>query len=341
VDFQLQLVPLARIEGSVMNPMGAPLQNVQVSLMTAGDVSSFGTRTARPDAEGGFRMSGVPPGQYTLVARATVRPPARTAAQAQAGRAREMSAGRTAAEQVRLWSMMDVSIDGRNLTNVLLSLQPGMTVTGQIVFDGTTQQPPTDLTRARVTLMPFNPAPALRTVVTSAAGRVDAAGRFTIPNVVPGRYRLSGSSGASGWFVESAVVAGQDTVDFPVEIRANQNVTGASITFTDRQTAFTGTVVNERNEPVSAYTIVVYAADPRYWTGLSRRIQTARPGTDGRFTFRNLPPGDYRLATVFDPEPGAWLDPTYLQQLDSSATRLSLTAGEQKVQDIRVSDAGR
>jgi hypothetical protein len=236
---------------------------------------------------------------------------------------------------------MDVSIDGRNLTNVLLSLQPGMTVTGQIVFDGTTQQPPTDLTRARVTLMPFNPAPALRTVVTSAAGRVDTAGRFTIPNVVPGRYRLSGSSGASGWFVESAVVAGQDTVDFPVEIRANQNVTGASITFTDRQTAFTGTVVNERNEPVSAYTIVVYAADPRYWTGLSRRIQTARPGTDGRFTFRNLPPGDYRLATVFDPEPGAWLDPTYLQQLDSSATRLSLTAGEQKVQDIRVSDAGR
>ena len=339
VDFQLQLVPLARIEGSVMNPLGAPLQNVQVSLMTAGDVSSFGTRTARPDAEGGFRMSGVPPGQYTLVARATVRPSARTAAQAQAGRAREMSAGRTAAEQVRLWSMMDVSIDGRNLTNVLLSLQPGMTVTGQIVFDGTTQQPPTDLTRARVTLMPFNPAPALRTVVTSAAGRVDAAGRFTIPNVVPGRYRLSGSSGASGWFVESAVVAGQDTVDFPVEIRANQNVTGASITFTDRQTAITGTVVNERNEPVSAYTIVVYAADPRYWTGLSRRIQTARPGTDGRFTFRNLPPGDYRLATVFDPEPGAWLDPTYLQQLDSSATRLSLTAGEQKVQDIRVSGA--
>jgi len=341
VDFQLQLVPLARIEGSVMNPMGAPLQNVQVSLMTAGDVSSFGTRTARPDAEGGFRMSGVPPGQYTLVARATVRPPARTAAQAQAGRAPEMPAGRTAAEQVRLWSMMDVSIDGRNLTNVLLSLQPGMTVTGQIVFDGATQQPPSDLTRARVTLMPFNPAPALRTVVTSAAGRVDAAGRFTIPNVVPGRYRLSGSSGASGWFVESAVVAGQDTVDFPVEIRANQNVTGASITFTDRQTAFTGAVVNERNEPVSAYTIVVYAADPRYWTGLSRRIQTARPGTDGRFTFRNLPPGDYRLATVFDPEPGAWLDPAYLQQLDSSATRLSLTAGEQKVQDIRVSGAAR
>jgi hypothetical protein len=309
--------------------------------MTAGDVSSFYTRTARPDAEGRFRLSGVPPGQYTLVARANVGPPpgaARTAAQGQAqARALEMSMARPAAEQVRLWSMMDVSIDGRNLTNVLLSLQPGMTVSGQIVFDGATQPPPADLTRARITLTPFNPAPAMRSVVTTAAGRVDAAGRFTIPNVVPGRYRLSGSSGANGWFVESAVVAGQDTVDFPVEIRANQHVTGASITFTDRQTEFTGAVVNERNEPVSAYTLVVYAAESRYWTGLSRRIQTSRPGTDGRFTFRNLPPGDYRLATVFDPEPGVWFDPAYLQQLDGSATRLTLAPGEKKTQDVRVS----
>lgn len=338
VDFQLQLVPLARIEGSVMNPTGAPLQNVQVSLTAVGDVSPFDTRSARPDAEGRFRMSGVPPGQYTLVARATVGSPpgARTGAQGQAA-ARAVEA---AAAQVRLWSMMDVSIDGRDLTNVLLSLQPGVTVSGQIVFDGTAQ-PPADLTRARVTLMPFNPAPGTRAIAATAAGRVDAAGRFTIPNVLPGKYRLSGSSGASGWFVESAVVAGQDTVDFPIEIRGNQHVTGASMTFTDRQTEFTGAVVNERNEPVNAYTIVIYPADQRYWTGQSRRIQTSRPGTDGRFTFRNLPPGDYRLATVFDPEPGAWFDPAYLQQLDGSATRLTLAAGEKKVQDVRVSDPAR
>jgi uncharacterized protein (DUF2141 family) len=343
VDFQLQLVPLARIEGSVLNPTGASLQNLQLSLTTAGDVPSIETRNARPDAEGRFRMAGVPPGQYTLVARANVAPPrgaARpTPAPAQAAETRvvEKTLERAATDQVRLWSMMDVSIDGRNLTNVLLSLQPGMTVSGQIVFDGTTQQPPTDLTRARVTLTPFNPSPSMRAAAASASGRVDSAGRFTIPNVIPGRYRLSGSSGGNGWFVESAVVGGQDTVDFPIEIRANQNITGASITFTDRLTEFNGTVVNERNEPVSDYTVVVYAADPRYWTALSRRVQTNRPGTDGRFNFRNLPPGDYRLATVFDPEPGSWLDPAYLQQLDGTATRLTLTAGEKKVQDIRVS----
>jgi hypothetical protein len=290
-------------------------------------------------------MSGVAPGQYTLAARATVGAPpnlSRTATQAVAqGNAQRVEArvmeARGAAERPRLWSTMDVSIDGRNLTNVILSLQPGMTVSGHVAFDGTTP-PPADMTRVRVNVSPVNP-PATRAIASAATGRVDAAGRFTIPNVMPGKYRLSGSSGATGWSVESAVIGGQDTTDFAVDIRPSQNATGAAITFTDRQTELTGSVVDERNEPVSAYTIVVFAADSRYWTGQSRRIQATRPGTDGRFTLRNLPPGDYRLATVFDPEPGSWYDPAYLQQLEASATRLTLSAGEKKAQDVRVSSA--
>lgn len=342
VDFQLQLVPLARIEGTVMNPSGAPLQNLQLTLTTDGDLPSIDTRSARPSADGRFTLSGIPPGQYTLVARATVGTSSgqRTMLAGQPSQPR-IPDTRSAVEQVRLWSALDIPIDGRNLTNVMLSLQPGMTMSGQIVFDGTLQQPPADLTRARVNLTPINAAGPMRVAAANASGRVDAAGRFTISNIIPGKYRLTGSGGGSGWFVESAVVAGQDTMDFPVEIRPNQNVTGASITFTDRQTEFTGTAINDRNEPVSDYTIVMFAADPRYWMGQSRRIQAIRPGTDGRFTFRNLPPGDYRLATVFDPEPGSWYDPAYLQQLETASTRLTLSAGEKKNQAVRISGAAR
>jgi protocatechuate 3,4-dioxygenase beta subunit len=339
VDFQLQLVPFARVEGIVMNPSGAPLQNTQLSLVVAGDGPSPDRRTARADAEGRFRFTAVPPGQYTLVARATMRltpgqPRTVSAPLAMAGqRAAEV---RRAAEQPSvLYSMLDVPVDGRNLTDLILTLQPGLTVSGQIAFDGATP-PPADLSRARITLSAVDPGP-LRGIATSASARADATGRFTINNVLPGRYRLSGSSGASGWVVDSAVINGQETADFPVEIRGGQNVTGATLTFTDRQSEFAGTVVNERSEPVSVYTVIVYPADQRYWTGPSRRIQTNRPGTDGRFTFRNLPPGDYRLATVFDPEPGSWYDPAYLQQLDGSSTRFSIAAGEKKALDVRVS----
>jgi hypothetical protein len=292
-------------------------------------------RSTRVEADGRFRFTAIPPGQYTLVARANVGTP-RTPGAPPAPAARAAEA-RAAADQVRLWSALDLSVDGRNLANVILTLQQGLTVSGQIAFDGATT-PPADLTRARVNLSPAGGDGAARTMAASASGRVDASGRFTIQNVVPGRYRLAGSSGANNWVIESAVIAGQDTADFPIDIRAGQNVTGAALTFTDRQTEFTGAVVNDRNEPVSAYTVIVYAADQRYWTGLSRRIQTSRPGTDGGFTFRNLPPGDYKLATVFDPEPGSWYDPAYLQQLDTVSTRLTLGPGEKKVQNVRVAD---
>jgi hypothetical protein len=86
--------------------------------------------------------------------------------------------------------------------------------------------------------------------------------------------------------------------------------------------------------------LIVYPADSRFWTPQSRRIVSTRPATDGRFTFRNLPAGEYRIAPVLDPEPGSWFDPTFLQQLDSGATRVSLGEGEKKEQNLRVQSGG-
>jgi hypothetical protein len=341
VDLQLQLVPLARVEGTVVNPSGAPLQNVQITLASAGGAALVDNRSARADGDGRFRILGVPPGQYTLAARAVVRSSAepRSASQTVAEKVAAAVQARTGPDQVRLWATMEVSVEGRGLTDVVVSLQPGVSVTGQVAFDGATA-PPDDLTRVRVTLSPMNPPGATRGLASTATGRVDATGRFTIPNVAPGRYRISAAPGR-GWSLASAIIGGQDAADFPVEIRSNQNVTGASITFTDRRTEFAGAVVNERNEPVSDYTLIVFPADERYWTGQSRRIQTMRPGTDGRFTFRDLPPGDYRLATVFDPEPGSWNDSAFLQQLEGSSTAFALAAGEKKEQNVRVSHPRR
>jgi hypothetical protein len=233
-------------------------------------------------------------------------------------------------ETMTVWGSTDIVVDGRNLPNVMLALQPGISVSGQITFSGGTPVP-TDLTRVRVTMSPVDPSP----LGGSVSARVDAAGRFTIPSVVPGRYRLN-AGGAGPWTVESAALGGQDAADFPFEIKGDQNISGAVITFTDRQTELTGTVVGEKNQPAPEFTLVVFPADSSYWTPNSRRIQSTRPDTEGRYTFRNLPPGEYRLAPVYDLEPGAASDPAFLQLLESTALRLSLQPGEKKVQDMRV-----
>jgi hypothetical protein len=345
VDFQYQVVPIARIDGIVTSTNVQLPPNVQITLVNTGfDVPGISPGGARADAQGAFRISNVPPGQYALVARATINPgreggPAGRGMPAGRG---ELALGRgranivPGAEATRLWATADVAVDGRNVSNVVLALQPGMTVSGRIAFDGTTMQPPTDLSRVRVNMSPVSTPGSSSEVPAAAAGRVDAEGRFTISSVVPGRYRLTASGAGTGWFLGSTTVDGQDSLDFPVEVKPSQNISGAVVTFVDRQSELSGAITNERAEPVPDYSLIIYPADNRYWTPQSRRIQSTRPATDGRFTFRNLPAGDYRLAPVFDPEPGSWFDPAFLQQLDGAAVRVSIGDGEKKEQTLRV-----
>ena len=337
VDFQLQLAPLARIEGTVMNSTGADLREITVTLTDPQATGfSMGNITARADDQGRFRLMNVPPGQYRVTARATIappRPPSQPgAAPPGGGRGRGMAppAPGVRSEPIVVWAAADVAVDGRNVSNVLLSLQQGVTVSGQISFDGSTP-PPTDLTRIRVTMSPIEPTP----LGGSSAARVDASGRFTIPSVAPGRYRLS-AGGLPGWSVDTAVIGGQDAIDFPFEVKGTQAVSGAMVTFTDRQTELTGIVTNDKSQPAPEYTLVVFPADARYWTTPGRRTQSTRPATDGRYTFRNLPPGEYRLAPVYDVEPGSMSDPAFLQQLEPTSLRITLQPGEKKAQDMRV-----
>jgi protocatechuate 3,4-dioxygenase beta subunit len=358
IDFQYQVVPVARIEGFVTG--GQVPQGITVMLVNAGfDVPGANPGNARTDAQGAFRFSNVPPGQYTIVARGTAGNPGREGGPGGRGPApapgRAMAMARGNTQAIRLWASTDVVVDGRNLSNVVLALQPGMSVAGRLTFEGSLP-PPTDLTRARVTATPIAMPGGGGEMLQSSAGTVDADGRFTIASVVPGRYRITASvpnsssggapmaivpsGGGMGWSLGSSMVDGQDSLDFPIEIKPNQSLTNVVLTFVDRQSELTGTIVDQRSQPVLDYNLIVYPADQRWWTPQSRRIQSTRPATDGRFTFRNLPPGDYRIAPVLDPEPGSWYDPAFLQQLDGTATRVSIAEGEKKEQTLRVAVGG-
>jgi hypothetical protein len=352
VDFQLQLVAMARVEGMVITPAGQNPGGVQVQLINVGDdVGGIGGGSARVDRDGRFRFNNIAPGQYTLVAR-TGGPGgmgpaisellggrgARAGGPGGQGGGDGAPAGRAGGRgstAQRFWATTDVSVDGRNLSNLVLTLQPGFSMSGRLEFRGATAQGPPDLTRLRVTLTPADTAPGGRMMAGPAVGQVDESGRFTIDGVVPGRYRLT-AGGLAGWSLESAVVGGQDALDFPLDIRSSQNLAGAVITFADQTTTLSGTTTNAQGQAVSDYTLIVYPTDQRYWLPQSRRIRSIRPATDGTFSVTGLPPGDYRVAPVLDPEPGSWFDGGFLQQLDGASERFSLSEGEKKVQNVKV-----
>lgn len=361
VDFQLQLVSTSLVSGVLAGVDGAPPAGAQVTLSPVDTLPGLpgATQTVRANQTGEFSFRNVTPGQYRVTARAQVREPvapgeAVVPAVAAGGRGGQGGrGGRGGAPVEVLWAQAEVSVDGRDLAGVALQLQQGMTVSGRIAFDGTKLLAPTDLSSVRITLASVGaqdgefggPAPAT----------VDASGRFTIKGVPPGKYSLRGNApagtggpgvgaggalaagGSGNWILRSAVAGGRDTLDFPLEIGPNMNVTDAVVTFADRTTELTGVLQDSQGAATSDYSIIVFPTDTQFWVPQSRRIQSVRPSTDGRYTVRNLPPGDYAIAAVTDVEPGEWYDPAFLQQLVNASMRISLAAGDRKTQDIRLS----
>lgn len=365
VDFQLQLVSTAKLDGIVANPDGTVPANTNVVLVAsdrAGSISipGLGSNSTRTNAAGQFSLRNVAPGQYSLQARANVfKTTDPNAAPAPAGPGRG-GRGPGAPGQISqvLWAAVDVTVGGQNQSGLSLTLQPGMTVSGRVEFRGSNAQPPADLTRVRVSLT--SRGPQLFEMGGVPPGEVDSSGRFTIAGVPPGRYVFSASAPGTGggavgqrgggrglpvgggtssdgqWVLTSALVNGRDALDFPVDIGPNADINNATLTFTDRVQELTGTIQDANGRPTSDFTIIVFPADRQYWQPQARRIASARPGTDGTFSMRTLPAGEYRLTAVTDVEPGEWYDPAFLTQLLPASIAVSLRDGEKKVQDIRL-----
>ena len=249
IDFQIQYVPMATIRGSVTAPEGVSAEYIRVHLIATSDVILSGhsneSRTTPVTTKGEFSFSNVPPGEYTMIAKGTRGP---------------------SANAPMFWATTDLSIDGQSQQEVTMSLQPGLTVSGRVGFEGRT--PPPDPSRLRVTLLPVLSAGQVS--LGTAPARVDAGGRFTITGIAAARYRVQASiSGPSGWMLASSVSSGRDVLDTPLDLR--QSVDGAVVTFTDRPGELSGVVRDSAGRPISGHTVILFAAERTLWTPMSRR----------------------------------------------------------------------
>jgi uncharacterized protein (DUF2141 family) len=358
VDFQLQLVPTSRVDGSVVGPDGAPQPNVQVGLVPAAQAGvpsvPGGLSITRVGPDGRFSFRAVTPGQYTVQARLAIRGNAGAPdVSGRGGRGGPLPAGRGGQVTEVLWASLDLSVNGQDTPNVALTLQPGMTVSGRVEIDDAMAGGNVDFSRVRLALTPRG-SDGFEIGGAVPPATVDPSGRFTIVGVSPGRYTLTGgvagggqmqrggnpgplaAGGPANLTVKSAMANGRDLLDFPIEIGPNDDLSNVVVSFSSKVQELSGTIQNTAGQPVSDYTIIVFPSDSRYWQPMARRIAASRPGTDGRFVFRGLPPGEYRITAVTDAEPGEWYDPAFLNQVVPASIPISLREGETRVQDIRL-----
>lgn len=317
VDISMQLVPTARLEVLVSfpDPKNKPRAQLRVTPAGLAVGGPVGLSTYSVSDETPTIVPALVPGTFTV------------------------TAGAVGADSPSLFATTEVRVSGGD-QSLTLQLQPGVSVSGRIAFDASTIKPPADLTRVRVGLVPFQTtsvpvAPGLVSMVSATA-----TGEFTINNVPPGRYRIEVTlplpSHESGWYPKSMTLAGQEAFEGWAEIRSGAPVTGALLTMTDRPTEISGTMTDATGAPAPEFFIIVFSADQSHWVPRSRRIGQVRPASDGLFVFRNLPPGEYRLAAVTEIQEGEWFDPDFLSKLVDASIKLSLKEGAKIRQDIRI-----
>jgi hypothetical protein len=232
--------------------------------------------------------------------------------------------------------MASVRTDGNDVTGLSLTLRLPLHFSGKVAFDGTSA-PPTDLSLLRVNLaappgigVSFSNSPLPPTL----AGPVRADGTFDVLAFVPSSYTVMATA-PSGWWLRSAVVNGIDAIDSVLEF-GTTDITGALLTFTDRHSEIAGTLQTAASAPAPDFVVVIFSSDRTHWRPGARRVQSTRPATDGHFSIRDLPAGDYYIAALTDVAPEDLGDPTFLAQLVPSAVKITLADGEKKTQNLRI-----
>ena len=320
IDVALIPQPTARITGKKIGsdglPMGGSLVLIQSQRSGAIVTPAVGARISEPD-NSRFEFPNVAPGEYVI--------------QADKGKASGNNEGEFASQFI--------TVNGADVTDLVLQATPGSTISGRVVFDGDGQPPPLTFgivpARADTDRTPLNPGSLGR-------GEVQRDLTFEITGI-HGPRRLMLDRRPAGWDLKAVVANGVDVTDAPLPFgTSDQSLTDVQVVLTDRLTEITGTATDARGQAVSDYALLIFSSDRERWYPGSRFFRRSRPEAAGNFTVRGLPPGEYFVAavpsgaSVLKDGVDAWQDPEFLESISQRATRATLGDGQKLSISARV-----
>ena len=314
IAFPLVPAKFAQVSGIVMSSDGRPLAGailvVRPRMSGSGSPANLlgGAGRSQSAADGTFRLSSVPPGEYVLeVQQRPMQPGA-------------LQNGFAGLE----FASVPLSVSG-NIDNFTVVTTTGVSLSGRVVYEGQSSPRAT----LQVTTAGGDGTPVLRAMAGRAlgGGRVRTDGTFELQGLYgPLMLRVEGVP--AGWALKNVSVNGLDVTDSPFDFKSGSNVTGAVITLTDRITEITGMVNDSRGQQISDYVLVAFPEDRRFWGAQSRYVQTTRPNQNGTFSMKGLPPGRYLAAVVPSLENGLQNDPALLEKLRAQARSFALAEAE-------------
>jgi protocatechuate 3,4-dioxygenase beta subunit len=329
IDVALRPVAMTSVSGIVLGPEGR-MPNHAVHLIPDFAATQLIERTfvsavTSTDAEGAFTFPAVAAGAYVIKA---WRHP------------QILVIGRDPLPpDSTLWSETPIVVGDTGVTGVPVTLRPGSTVSGQLVFEGAAPMPAPARFQTPLSAA-FEPAWPLA-FAARLATRVGSAGEFSTQGLPPGRYLPrflnNFTSSVSGWYFESATHRGHDLTREPL-VLDGQPVTDVMITFTDRRADLTGAVRDAAGRPNADAAVVVFPADYPAWIAQDLppvRSRSTLTSTRGSYELQALLPGEYLAAAVDADVLNRWPHAASVQTIAPFATRVTIARGESRRLDLQ------
>jgi hypothetical protein len=310
IDLQLQFRGTATIRGTVV---GVPASQRGPIVVSATGRALGGPSSVTRTADGSFELTNMPPGPYTLKARA--------------GSERDL-----VESQQSFAGSVDVEVQG-NVDGVVISLSPAVDVRGKVNFDAAASEPvpsgvPVVLTRLD--------SPDRSWDVTLRSARD---GSFVFRGIPTGTYLVVAKTvltGDTSWRLISARLGSEDVLGRPFELRSDHsNLREIQLGLSRRRTELAGTVLSDSNRQTSGNVVLIFPKDARLRLAAPDLIQTAVVDQTGQFLFRELAAIEYFMVLLDSKPESSAFDSALLAEFEKSAVTIRIAPGVQTRQDLK------
>jgi hypothetical protein len=230
----------------------------------------------------------------------------------------------------RYQARQSVEISNFDVEGVQLTPLPGMDIRGQVVWD-----PKPSLEKDALIV---SVRPADSTFQFGAQARVASNGAFSLRDVPESLYRLSSTGQSQDCYLKSIRYAGMEISDEEFNVIRGMQAT-LEVTISARGAHVQGMVKDADGLPAPGVWVVLVPDEAR--RNEFHLFKQRTTDQYGRFDFRGIAPGEYKLFSWEQVQQNEWEDPDFLKAFEPKGESISLQEGDGKsIELVAIRSAG-
>lgn len=309
IDFRLSPAQAVSVSGRVIaGGTGRPGRDVAVMIVPRTNLGFFGSVSRRfqqvDPATGRFTIPSMRPGSYVVTAFYRDQDNA-------------------------LYARQEIEVGSADIEGIELVLAPGITLQGRVEIE----RGGADLIKldgTRVLLQPEEDMP----LGGSGSDRVGDDGAFQLRNLSPGRFTVRLVRQPDGGYLKAARLGDQDVLSGGLMLHPGSAGGTLHLVVSPFGGQVDGVVLDRDKRPFAGAAVVLVPEESK--RNREDLFFQQSSDQDGRFSFRGVPPGDYKLFAWDKIDYGVYRDPAFLERYEDEGAKVSVKERSQEVAELKL-----